>query len=205
MARLHFESLRVVRALWYCWFSWYGLCYHSQQNGEKKTSTLFPSLRPLVLSVGYFSVLRSQIWNLFYRTHLNLSYYSSFSLLSFVFLSCLEGRKAVLRCKSSSFPPPQHQRWLEGEAHFPVSRVSQLTKNLGFPVRIRSSLTERRNFPPNARPVDGQGGVREGRRGRRESWLGPGNLHSSFLCRRQKREPVTVHEAGYRSTEVFSK
>lgn len=36
MARLHFESLLVVWALWYCGFSWYGLCYHSQLNGEKK-------------------------------------------------------------------------------------------------------------------------------------------------------------------------
>lgn len=120
------------------------------------------------------------------------SLHCSAFLLSFIFLSCLEGRKLLCCSKSFCFPPPQHQRWLEGEAHFPVSRVSQLTKNLGFPVRIRSRLTELRNFP-NSQPVDGQAGRRTGgrRRGRDPSkgaaeLTRPGNLQSSFLCRRQK-------------------
>lgn len=134
-------------------------------------------------------------------------------LLSFIFLSCLQQRKLSCCSKSFCFPPPQHQRWLEGKAHFPVSRVSQLTKNLGFPVRIRSCLTELRNFP-NSQSVDRQAGRRTGGKARgRDSAKGsskaryrPGNLQSSFLCRRQKeRKSVTVHEAGYHSTEVFSK
>lgn len=57
------------------------------------------------------------------------------------------GRKLPCCCKS--FPPLLSDwRWLQGEAHFPVSRVSQLTKNPGFPVCITSRLTDLRNFPP---------------------------------------------------------
>lgn len=73
-----------------------------------------------------------------------------FTLLSFslkLHISLLSGgKKAVVLQQISPFPPPQHQRWLEGEAHFPESRVSQLTKNVSFPLRIRSRLTELRNF-----------------------------------------------------------
>lgn len=63
-----------------------------------------------------------------------------------------------------SVPPyPQQQRWLQGEAHFPVSRVSQLTKNVSFSLDIRSCLTELKNLL-NSQPVDGQEVRRRGGR-----------------------------------------
>lgn len=58
-------------------------------------------------------------------------------LLSFIFLlqppppPCLGGRKPLSRGKIYRFPPFSSPR-REGEARFPVSRVSQPTKNVSF-------------------------------------------------------------------------
>lgn len=81
---------------------------------------------------------------------LNLSscVFCSALLLSFIFLFCLEEKKLSCCSQSLCSPPalPQHQSWLEGVAHFPESKVSQLTKNVSFLLRTRSPLTEMRNF-----------------------------------------------------------
>lgn len=134
-----------------------------------------------------YNALKSLLLRLLLSTRLSFSLKLHISPLS-------GGKKAVVLQQISQFPPPQHQRWLEGEAHFPVSKVSQLTKNVSFPLDIRSHLTELRNFL-NSQPVDGQ---EERRRGGRESskeqWAAelarPGNLQSSFLYRRQKESQL---------------
>lgn len=119
-----------------------------------------------------------------------------------LFRVCLDGKRKLLLLLlqktlsvPSHRPPPQHQRWLEGEAYFPVSRVSQLTKNLGFPERIR-------------RPVHGPSGGVEKREGSSpgsssalQAWESAQLLHVQGA----ERKSVTVHETGYRSTEVLWK
>lgn len=184
---------------------------------------IVPMLR--LRAFGLLESLRYRIWNLFYIRHLNLfspsltvfallyTCSAQAFLLSFIFLSCLEGRK-LLCCSKSLLPPhpthhpsPQHQRWLQGEAYFPVSRVSQLTKNLGFHVNIRSRWIRK--------SWGGEGGGGHWRREERRPWSGTGISSSStrqawesaelLLVQEAERNPVTVHEAGYHSTEVFSK
>lgn len=58
---------------------------------------------------------------------------SSFSLKLHISLLSAGKKAAMLQQIFTVSPPPQHDwRWLEGETHFPVSKVSQLTKNLAF-------------------------------------------------------------------------
>lgn len=124
-----------------------------------KNSTRFPCCA-FVLS-GYSSLWKYRIRNLLYISDLNLSFvcyslYCAAFLLSVIFLPLSGGKKAVELQQIYRFPSyPQQQRWLQGEAHFPVSRVSQLTKNVSFSLDIKSCLTELKNLL-NSQPVDGQ-------------------------------------------------
>lgn len=88
-----------------------------------------------------YNAPKSPLLRLLLFTARSLSLKLHFSLLS-------GGNEAVVLQQISLFPPPpqQSRRRLEGEGQFPVSRVSQLTKNVSFTLRIRSPLTELRNF-----------------------------------------------------------
>lgn len=84
-------------------------------------------------------------------------------------------RKESCRYSKSLFsppPPPQHHWWLEGVAHFPESKVSQLTKNVSVLLHMRSPLTVLRNFFSSQRVVR-YAGSRELVKGEVEQRLGP--------------------------------
>lgn len=114
--------------------------------------------------------LRQWIWSLFYITHLNLLLpfwvRSSPRFTLKLHISLLSAGKESCRAAAnlSVFLPFLSTRDdCKVKPYFPVSRVSQLTKNLSFLVRIRSRLTVQRNFPPVPNRCTGkQRGAQEG-------------------------------------------
>lgn len=162
MFSLHFESLQVVQASdmrYSC------PCCHLQLKNEKLHTVPMLRLRAFRL----FESLKIQNTKppLYYRfkslLRLLLSILHSFSLKLHI-SSPVWREESCWAAANLSVPPcPQQQRWLQGEAHFPVSSVSQLTKNVSFSLDIRSCLTELKNLL-NSQPVDGQEVRRRGGR-----------------------------------------
>lgn len=98
--------------------------------------------------------LRQWIWSLFYITHLNLLLpfwvcsSPRFTLKLHISLLSAGEKSCRAAANLSVFLPFLSTRDdCKVKPYFPVSRVSQLTKNLSFLVRIRSRLTVQRNFP----------------------------------------------------------
>lgn len=158
---LHFDSLQVVQASdmrYSC------PCYHLQLKNEKLHTVPMLRLRAFRLFESLkIQNMKPPLYCRFKSLRLLLSILHSISLKLHISSSVWREESCWAAANLSVPPYPQQQRWLQGEAHFPVSRVSQLTKNVSFSLDIRSCLTELKNLL-NSQPVDGQEVRRRGGR-----------------------------------------